>query len=147
MLEARYTIQPEDEQDGLEGIAQKLYGISSRWIRLFEANPGVIGNNPSVIKTGQQLTVPGLQNQQSSSDLAFLYIVQPRDLNDGLAGIAQRLYTNQNQWRQIYAINQGTIGNDPACLQIGQCLIILPWQVTDARRPGQLQQPGLIRRV
>lgn len=126
MLEGRYTVQPEDEHNGLEGIAQKIYGNSSRWIRLFEANLCTIGNNPSVIKAGQLLIAPEVQSQDRMTEPAFLYIVQPRDLHDGLAGIAQRFYSDCERWPLIYAINRGTIGNDPGYLQIGQCLIILP---------------------
>jgi LysM repeat protein len=49
----RYTVQAGDT---LSGIAAKL-GLTG-WQRLYEANVGVIGPNPNVIRPGQVLVVP-----------------------------------------------------------------------------------------
>ncbi len=44
--------------DCLYNIAKSLYGDSSQWHKLYEANKGVIGGNPNRIYPGQVLTVP-----------------------------------------------------------------------------------------
>lgn len=48
-----YTVQ---RGDTLSGIASK-YGLT--WQKIYEANKGVIGGNPSLIYAGQRLTIPG----------------------------------------------------------------------------------------
>ncbi len=56
---AKYIIK---EGDTLSGIAQKHYGHSTRdyWMVIYEANKGVIGNNPGLIRPGVELTIPVL---------------------------------------------------------------------------------------
>lgn len=50
-----YTVKSGDT---LSGIARKLTG-STNWKTIYEQNKGVIGSNPSMIKPGQVLTIPG----------------------------------------------------------------------------------------
>lgn len=44
----------------LSGIAQKYYQSSTRdsWMKIYEANKAVIGDNPGMIKAGQELKIP-----------------------------------------------------------------------------------------
>lgn len=44
--------------DYLSKIAQRFYGNSSLWPRIYEANKGVIGPNPNLIHPGQKLVIP-----------------------------------------------------------------------------------------
>jgi hypothetical protein len=44
--------------DTLGKIAGKVYGDPSRWQQIYDANRGVIGPNPNVIRVGQKLTIP-----------------------------------------------------------------------------------------
>lgn len=123
MAHATYTVQPADEAEGLLGIARHLYADESRWGSIYAANRTTIGNNPTVVRCGQQLLLPDfivetqLQPQR-------LYHVQLSDLAHGLRGIAQRLWATPDRWRELYAINRGVIGDDPQQLQPGQWLIV-----------------------
>jgi len=46
----------------LSGIALKYYKSSTResWMKIYEANKAVIGDNPGMIKAGQKLNIPKL---------------------------------------------------------------------------------------
>jgi hypothetical protein len=44
--------------DTLSKIAQKAYGDSSLWYKVYEANKSTIGANPNMIKAGQKLVIP-----------------------------------------------------------------------------------------
>jgi nucleoid-associated protein YgaU len=46
--------------DTLSGIAQQYYGSAARddWMAIYEANKETIGDNPSLIKPGQELRIP-----------------------------------------------------------------------------------------
>ena len=56
---ARYTVVSGDT---LGGIALKFYNSAARekWMQIYEANKGVIGDNPGMIKPGQELVIPRL---------------------------------------------------------------------------------------
>ena len=47
-----YTVQPGDT---LSSIAQYLYGDSTLWRKLYDANKQVIGNNPDSLRPGEVL--------------------------------------------------------------------------------------------
>ncbi len=125
MVEVRYTVQPSDEAEGLLGIARRLYGDASRWPELYDANHPIIGNNPSVIRAGQELSVPDCADASERPMAIRIYEVRPSDIPEGLPGIARRLYGTPRRWQQIHASNKGVIGDDPHYLQAGQRLIIL----------------------
>ncbi|MSR68927.1 MAG: LysM peptidoglycan-binding domain-containing protein [Phycisphaerales bacterium] len=42
----------------LASISDKAYGNRSNWKRIYEANKGVIGSDPSRLKVGTKLTIP-----------------------------------------------------------------------------------------
>lgn len=44
--------------DTLWAIAKAFYGNGSRWPSIYEANRGVIGGNPNLIRPGQVLVIP-----------------------------------------------------------------------------------------
>jgi hypothetical protein len=50
-----YTVVPGDS---LSKIAQKFYGNSSLWSKIYQANKALIGPNPNFINPGQKLTIP-----------------------------------------------------------------------------------------
>jgi nucleoid-associated protein YgaU len=43
--------------DTLWGIAKMFYGDGQKWPVIYNANRGVIGSNPNVIRPGQRLRV------------------------------------------------------------------------------------------
>jgi hypothetical protein len=120
-----YTVQPADVAHGLVGIAQRIYGSADWWTVLYDANRAVIGENPSLIEAGQQLVVPQIGEREVAQGVA-VYHVQPWDLDDGLDGIALRLWGDVSRGAWLYAINRGIIGNNPQQLRVGQRLLIVP---------------------
>jgi nucleoid-associated protein YgaU len=44
--------------DSLSKIAKELLGDASRWPELYELNKDVIGDNPNLIKPGQEFKIP-----------------------------------------------------------------------------------------
>ena len=53
--EQTYTIESGDT---LATIAQKFYGDSSQWRKIYDANRAAIGDNPDAVKVGTQLRIP-----------------------------------------------------------------------------------------
>lgn len=51
-----YTVK---KGDCLWAIARKFYGNGAQWAKIYDANRGVIGGNPSLIYPGQVFTIPG----------------------------------------------------------------------------------------
>ena len=51
-----------EEGETLSGIAEKYYGSGSKdnWMKIYDHNKQVIGDNPNVIKPGQRLRIPEL---------------------------------------------------------------------------------------
>ena len=58
--ESTYTVIAGDT---LSGIAQKHYGSAARekWMAIYEANKELIGDNPNLIRVGQKLRIPRLE--------------------------------------------------------------------------------------
>jgi LysM repeat protein len=50
-----YTVQPGDT---LWGIAQRAYNDPEDWDTIYDANKGIVGNNPNLIYPGQRLQIP-----------------------------------------------------------------------------------------
>jgi LysM repeat protein len=50
-----YTVQSGDT---LWGIAQRAYNDPEDWDTIYDANKGIIGNNPNLIYPGQRLQIP-----------------------------------------------------------------------------------------
>jgi len=46
--------------DTLSGIAKKYYDDAGKYLKIYEANKDVIGDNPDMIKPGQELVIPKL---------------------------------------------------------------------------------------
>jgi nucleoid-associated protein YgaU len=115
-----YTVQPGDT---LSGIAQRAYGKGSQpyWMALYIANDNIIGDNPNVIRPGENLFIPPIMNSPSSSSL---YVVKP---GDTLFAIAERVGGGEEvqPWVDtLYSINKLVIGNNPNLIHPGQVLVI-----------------------
>lgn len=50
-----YTVK---SGDNLSLISKRVYGDSSKWRQIYDANKSVIGGNPNLIYPGQQLVIP-----------------------------------------------------------------------------------------
>ena len=53
--EETYTVK---KGDSLSKIAKRVYGDAQQWRRIYEANRGIIGDNPDLIQPGQALKLP-----------------------------------------------------------------------------------------
>jgi nucleoid-associated protein YgaU len=53
----RHTVQSGET---LSHLALKYYGSAARdsWMKIYEANKAIIGDNPNMIKVGQELVIP-----------------------------------------------------------------------------------------
>ncbi len=60
-VKAEHTVASGDT---LSGLAAKYYGSGSRenWMAIYEANKEEIGDNPSMIRVGQVLQIPKLED-------------------------------------------------------------------------------------
>ncbi|WP_082830169.1 LysM peptidoglycan-binding domain-containing protein [Nodularia spumigena] len=84
----RYTVQAGDF---LSNIAQRFYGDGSEpsWRRIYEANRGVIGPDPTQLSAGMVLVIPGV-NQPSNP------ITTSRSFEDMLLKLGRRETGEQN---------------------------------------------------
>lgn len=96
-----YTVQSGDT---LSGIGQK-YGIS--WQKIYDANKSIIGGNPDLIRTGQQLSIPGYANggEVDYTGLAMLhgtpnkpeYVLNNDQIRNMLSNICRPQVVSNNQ--------------------------------------------------
>lgn len=56
--EKKSTTHTVANGDTLYKIAKAKYGDGAKWKKIYEANKGIIGKNPDVIKSGQKLVIP-----------------------------------------------------------------------------------------
>ena len=118
-----YTVQAGDT---LSSIAQRAYNDSSQaaYMVIYNANKGVIGSNPNLIRPGQVLHIPPVEagpNVQIKPGTK--YTVQP---GDTLSAIALQAYGNaaEHYWHKIYKANKDVIGDDPNLIRPGEVLDI-----------------------
>ncbi|HJT55311.1 MAG TPA: LysM peptidoglycan-binding domain-containing protein [Ktedonobacteraceae bacterium] len=106
--------------DTLTGLAQQTYGNGSQpyWTAIYLVNQYEIGNDPSIIRTGEPLYVPRVSATPKAGQF---YIVQS---SDTLSGLAQQLTGDGSRWPVIYNDNKKVIGNDPNLIVSGQVLYI-----------------------
>ena len=102
----RYTVVAGDT---LGGIAQRLYGDSTQWPRIFNANLDQI-SDPDVIVPGQVLRIPAIDQHTVVA-------------GDTLGSIAQQFYGASNQWPRIFEANRDQL-SDPDVIVPGQLLCI-----------------------
>jgi len=64
----RYTVQPGDF---ISNIAERFYrdGSEASWRRIYEANRAVIGPNPTQLRAGMVLVIPGVNQPQSNDNV------------------------------------------------------------------------------
>jgi nucleoid-associated protein YgaU len=116
-----YTVKPGDS---LSLIAKKAYGDGAKWQWIYDwpGNQKVIGNNPDLIKPGQDLFIPHPDPITQHTN----YTVQT---GDTLQSISERAYCDAKYWSWIWFTNQKVIGPNSPNVHSGQVLFI-------AERPG-----------
>lgn len=122
-----YTVQFGDT---LSKIAQRFYGSSRSWRRIYTDNAATI-RNPNRIYPGQVLIITLDQNNNAASGTAAKTNTSNTALNgsytvvsgDNLFKIAQKVYGQGGRWNEIYQANKSIIAN-PARIYAGQVLII-----------------------
>ena len=121
---AGYVVQPGDT---LSGIAAAL-GVRGGWPALYAANRRAIGPDPSLIRPGTILALPGPAAPARYAITA----------GDTLSGIAAALAV-PGGWPALYAANRRAIGPDPNVIRAGTVLAI--------PRPGLPAAPALHQRT
>jgi nucleoid-associated protein YgaU len=58
--EAAVTKHVVASGETLSGIAKKYYDDAGKYLKLYEANKEVIGDDPSLIQPGMELVIPDL---------------------------------------------------------------------------------------
>jgi len=127
--ESAYTVQSGDT---LGLISMKEYGTSSKWPAIANANKDQLKNNPDSLQIGITLIIPSsieaenvlLAQDSSTVPPAFnedgTYTVQ---FGDSLSSIAQKLFGNSGEWKQIYELNRDALTATHR-LKVGQILRI-----------------------
>ena len=62
---SEYTVAGSDN---LSLIAEEYYGDQSEWTKIYEANQEIIGNDPNLIHSGQELIIPDINSISSSTN-------------------------------------------------------------------------------
>jgi nucleoid-associated protein YgaU len=125
--ESVYTVQPGDT---LGLISLKVYGASSKWPAIANANKEHLSQNSDKLRAGMILIIPAFSetgnvssSQDSSTSLPVLnkdgtYTVQS---GDSLGIIAHKLFGNAREWKKIYELNNDEL-TAPHKLKVGQIL-------------------------
>ncbi len=78
---ATHTVQPNET---LSDLALKYYGSASRekWMIIYEANKGVIGDNPGLLKPGWVLKIPAETQEPAASKSSASRAGRPRHIEE-----------------------------------------------------------------
>jgi nucleoid-associated protein YgaU len=109
-----YTVKPGDSP---WLIAEQAYGDGAKWQWIYDHNKKVIGDNPDLIKPGQNLFIP-------HPDPIIRYANYTVQTGDTLQSIAERAYCDTKYWDIIWWANQRVIGLNPDDIKPGQDLFI-----------------------
>lgn len=121
--------------DTLTGIAKAVYGDTSMWKDIYEANKDIITNPDSMANIeGQTLTLPqkstsstGILTSETAVSLSYKdaneYVIKR---GDTLTGIALAKYGDTSKWEDIYKANRDKITNYNSLAGIAGQTIVLP---------------------
>lgn len=121
--------------DTLTGIAKAVYGDTSMWKDIYEANKNIITNPDSMANIeGQTLTLPqkstsstGILTSETAVSLSYKdaneYVIKR---GDTLTGIALAKYGDTSKWEDIYKANRDKITNYNSLAGIAGQTIVLP---------------------
>lgn len=81
-----YTVK---QGDFLSSIAQKFYGDGSEasWRKIYQANIALIGSDPTQIKPGMVLTIPGVSAPQPSNNNIVNRVLELTNIERSKAGL------------------------------------------------------------
>ncbi len=107
--------------------------VVDTWPTIYEANRDVIGDDPNMIRTGEQLSIPDLSDGRSAAAppaTASRVVVEPGEslwsiTNDALGGDASSDEVLA-AWPTLYEANRQVIGDDPDLIRAGQELVVPP---------------------
>ncbi len=102
------TVHTVKKDDNLGKIAQKYYGTTSKWKKIFQANKNKVYQSYRM-KVGSQLHIPAMTCTAKKSD--------------DLKSLAKKYYGNKSKWRQIYDANRDVISNSKK-IKAGVTLVI-----------------------
>ena len=100
-----YTVR---KGETLEDIAEKFYGKSSKWEKIYNANKNKVTASKKV-KAGKQLFIPAMNCTVKKGD--------------DLKSLAKKYYGTRSEWRRIYDANKDVI-SDNKKVKAGVSLVI-----------------------
>jgi len=110
-------------------IAREVYGDGSYYPHLVRANPQV---DPSRLRAGMTITLPDRGQVAPAAGTSGTAAVGDRPLDpsseyrvqagDSLYSISRKLYGRADLMNQLYELNKGVIGPNPAALKLGTVL-------------------------
>lgn len=112
--------------DTLTGIAKAVYGDTSMWKEIYEANRDLITNPDSMANIeGQTIVLPQKSTSSTkviTSETAVANSMKDRTtytLNSGdtLTGLALAAYGDTSKWEMIWKANKDKIGDNPHSLR------------------------------
>ncbi len=126
----KHRVQPGDT---LSSLAVQYYGSERHTRMLIHANKQLA--NPNRLKIGEIVNLPPApkadqshgasrgtnQRGKASSAGARTYTVQP---GDSFYVIAKSRLGDASRWKELYELNRGVVGSDPAALSVGQVLAL-----------------------
>ncbi|MBU6451468.1 MAG: LysM peptidoglycan-binding domain-containing protein [Cyanobacteria bacterium REEB67] len=129
-----YTIR---SGDCLWNIAKDQLGDATKWSDIYKMNGDVLGANPSLIRPGTSIQLPGSGAESTGLGNVAHYTVKP---GDNLWDIAKNQMGDATKWGDLYKANQEMIGSNPSLIQPGQELTINTGAVDPAS--AQLSSTG-----
>jgi nucleoid-associated protein YgaU len=129
-----YTIR---SGDCLWNIAKDQLGDATKWSDIYKMNGDVLGANPSLIRPGTSIQLPGSGAESAGLGNVAHYTVKP---GDNLWDIAKNQMGDATKWGDLYKANQEIIGANPSLIQPGQELTINTGAVDPAS--AQLSSTG-----
>lgn len=100
-----YTVK---KGETLQDIAEKFYGKSSKWEKIYNANKNKVTASKKV-KAGKQLFIPAMNCTVNKGD--------------DLKKLAKKYYGARSEWRRIYEANKDVVASDKK-LKAGVSLVI-----------------------
>ncbi|MDX1565316.1 MAG: LysM peptidoglycan-binding domain-containing protein, partial [Phycisphaeraceae bacterium] len=114
-----------EKGDSLTRISRKVYGRSSLWETIYQANRDKL-SSPDDLKVGMVLAIPprpksaSASASRSSGDSEGIYTVRS---GDTLSAIARKKLGSAKRWPMIYEANRDRLSS-PEDIQVGQKLRI-----------------------
>lgn len=122
--------------DDLWSLAEHYYGQGRDWRKIADANPDVLTGGPDRLQPGWRLHIPDVPHLEATSETVTVR------RGDSLSAIAERVYGEQDRWRDIFDANRAQLA-DPDEIATGTQLRLPSSKVNERPSPRSDQpRPG-----